>query len=130
MSTQIAAVTVEGRTEIAGPFLRRFPCDWSRGNPAPEIPARSRKGNREANEGMRPPVKVYRYTAGPTHSIWRSGCDVPNGDRERFWLLQTSGQGKAKRGARVAEYRAYVLGKAGHVLQRLVFECSDDAAAL
>jgi hypothetical protein len=30
----------------------------------------------------------------------------------------------------VAEYRAYVLGKAGHILSRHAFESPDDAAAL
>jgi hypothetical protein len=30
----------------------------------------------------------------------------------------------------VADYRAYVLGKAGHILMRHEFESQDDAAAL
>lgn len=30
----------------------------------------------------------------------------------------------------MAEYRAYVLGKAGHILMRHEFESQDDAAAL
>ena len=33
-------------------------------------------------------------------------------------------------GVRLAEYRAYVLGKAGHVLKRHAFKAPDDAAAL